>query len=116
MKLNRAPFFLVLAALSAAMAASNPDEVVHSRIKREPVTSSNVASVGYSRQLRALEIEFTRGAVYRFLDVPSAVHRGLIASPSKGRFIAEQIRGKYRFVRVRPRPVGGAKAGARPDS
>ncbi len=116
MKLNRAPFLLVLAAVSAAMAASNPDEVARSRIKREPVTSSNVASVGYSRQLRALEIEFTRGAVYRFLDVPSAVHRGLIASPSKGRFIAEQIRGKYRFVRVRPRPPGGARAGARPDS
>ncbi len=100
MKLNRAPVLLVLAAFSAAIAAAYPDEVVRSRIKREPVISSNVASVGYSRNLRALEIEFTRGAVYRFLDVPSTVHRGLIASESKGRFIAENIRGKYRFVRI----------------
>ncbi|MBA3609455.1 MAG: KTSC domain-containing protein [Chthoniobacterales bacterium] len=100
MKLNRAPVLLVLAAFSAAIAAAYPGEVVRSRIKREPVISSNVASVGYSRNLRALEIEFTRGAVYRFLDVPSTVHRGLIASESKGRFIAENIRGKYRFVRI----------------
>ncbi len=114
MKLNRAPFLLVFAAFAAAMAAANPDEVVRSRIKREPVTSSNVASVGYSRHLRALEIQFTRGAVYRFLDVPPAVHRGLIASPSKGRFIAENIRNKYRFVRVRPLP--DRVAASAPDS
>lgn len=109
MKLNRAPVLLLLAALSAASAADYPDEVLRSRIKRVPVTSSNVASVGYSRDLRALEIEFTRGAIYRFLEVPSNVYRGLIAAASKGRFIAENIRGKYRFVRVqaaRPRLAG----------
>ncbi len=99
--MNRAPVLLVLAVLSTTIAAANPEEMVRSRIKREPVVSTNVASVGYSRQLRALEIEFTRGAVYRFLEVPSHVHRGLVEAPSKGRFIAENIRGRYRFVRVR---------------
>ncbi len=78
-----------------------PEEGIVSRIRREAVTSSNVASIGYSRHLHALEIEFTRGAVYRFLDVPTIVYRELIASDSKGRFIAEHIRGRYRFVRVR---------------
>ena len=109
MKLNRAPVLLILAALSTAIAAAQTDETVRSRIKREPVTSTNVASVGYSRHLRALEIEFTRGAIYRFLEVPSNVYRGLIVAQSKGRFIAENIRGKYRFVRVRaarPRQAG----------
>lgn len=77
------------------------DEIV-SRIKRQPVESSNVASVGYSTSLRALEIEFTRGAIYRFLDVPVGVYQAFLASDSKGHFIAEQIRGHYRFVRVRP--------------
>ncbi len=109
MKLNRSPVFLLLAALATAIAAAQPDEVVRSRIKRDPVTSTNVASVGYSRHLRALEIEFTRGAIYRFLDVPSNVYQGLMAAPSKGRFIAGNIRGKYRFIRVRagrPRATG----------
>lgn len=113
MKLNRPPFFLLLAALSTAIAGAQPEEVVRSRIKREPVTSTNVASVGYSRHLRALEIEFTRGAIYRFLEVPSNVYRRLIAAQSKGRFIAENIRGKYRFIRVRasrPRPDGASSS------
>ena len=71
-----------------------------------PVVSSNVASVGYSHHLHALEIEFVRGAVYRFLNVPADVYRDLLASESKGRFIFERLRGKYEFVRIRPRRSG----------
>ena len=108
MKVSRAPVLLTLAFFFAALALAEADDIVRSRIKRAPVMSSNVASVGYSRHLRALEIEFTRGAVYRFLEVPPGIYRGLIASESKGRFIAENIRGKYRFIRVRPKQSGRA--------
>jgi hypothetical protein len=59
--------------------------------------------VGYSRSRRALEVEFVRGAVYRFLDVPRSVYRDLLTTNSKGHFIAANIRGRYRFVRVRAR-------------
>ncbi len=93
-----AAFFILLCAASA-----EPEETVVSRIKRTSVQSSNVASVGYSRQLHALEIEFVRGAVYRFLDVQPNLYRQLLAADSKGRFIYANLRGKYRFVRVRPR-------------
>lgn len=86
----------------ATITAAQSDEVV-SRIKRTPVASTNVASVGYSRRLRALEIEFTRGAIYRFLKVQPDVYRDMMAAPSKGHFIAERLRGIYEFVRVRPR-------------
>lgn len=89
--------------LSASIVHAAPEGIVVSRIKRTPVVSSNVASVGYSRSLRALEIEFVRGAVYRFLNVPAIVYRELLASDSKGHFIAERLRGKYEFVRIRPR-------------
>jgi KTSC domain len=37
------------------------------------------------------------------LDVPPSLHRELLAADSKGHFIAENLRGKYKFVRVRPR-------------
>jgi hypothetical protein len=80
---------------------AEPQDAIVSRIKREPVKSSNVASIGYSRPLHALEIEFSRGAIYRFLDVQPRVYRELMASSSKGHFIAEKIRGNYRFIRVR---------------
>ena len=91
----------LLLLLPSAIAQS--DEAVVSRIKRTPVQSSNVASVGYSRELHALEVEFTRGAIYRFLNVPPSIHRELLAAESKGHFIAEKLRGKYEFVRVRSR-------------
>jgi len=99
------PIIALLAILFffAPVAHAESEGVVVSRIKRTSVVSSNVASVGYSRHLRALEIEFVRGAVYRFLEVPVDVYRDLLASDSKGHFIAEHVRGKYEFVRIRPR-------------
>ena len=39
------------------------------------------------------------------------VYRELLASESKGRFIAEHLRGKYEFVRVRPRRSDARAAG-----
>ncbi len=93
-----------------ATIAAVEDEGVVSRIRREAVASSNVASIGYSRHLHALEIEFTRGVIYRFLAVPRRVYRELMDSGSKGHFIAEHLRGRYRFVRVR-----SGKAPSRPQ-
>ena len=106
MKAARACVSLALAIFFFGIALADSEEILRSRIKRTPVQSSNVASVGYSRQLHALEIEFVRGAVYRYLDVQPRLYRRLLAANSKGRFIAENLRGKYRFLRVRPRSDG----------
>ncbi|MBA3964069.1 MAG: KTSC domain-containing protein [Chthoniobacterales bacterium] len=104
MKIPHSLLLCVLLVCGGRLAHSRPaaeeDEVV-SRIKREAVVSTNVASVGYSEHLHALEIEFSRGATYRFLDVPHSIYRGLMKTSSKGHFINENIRGHYRFVHVR---------------
>ncbi len=101
MKPIRIILLAVVAAFFTLPAAAEDDDGVVSRIRREPVSSSNVASIGYSRHLHALEIEFTRGAVYRFLEVPKSVFRELMESSSKGHFIAQNLRDQYHFVRVR---------------
>jgi KTSC domain len=88
--------------LFGRLALAEPESPGWSRIPRVRVQSSNVASVGYSQHLQVLEIEFTRGAIYRFLNVRPIVYRELLASQSKGHFIAEYIRDKYAFVRIRP--------------
>lgn len=72
-----------------------------SRIRREPVESRALAAVGYSRRLRALEVEFRRGGTYRYLDVPWPVYRDLLAADSKAGFYNRNIRGKYKSVWVR---------------
>lgn len=102
MNASRLVTFLTLFFILGRLSWAEPMGTVLSRIPRVRVQSSNVASVGYSRTLQALEIEFTRGAVYRFLDVRPIVYRQLLAAQSKGHFIAEYIRDKYAFIRMRP--------------
>jgi len=102
MNASRPTIFLTLFFLLSRLAFAEPTGTVLSRIPRVRVQSSNVASVGYSRNLQVLEIEFTRGAVYRFLNVRPIVYRQLLAAQSKGHFIADYINGKYFFLRMRP--------------
>ncbi len=108
MKLSRSVPLLAFLLAFAHLAVAQPGGKIISRIKREPVVSSNVASIGYSRSLHALEIEFTRGVTYRYLDVPRSVYLELMEAGSKGHFIALHIRGQYRYVYVRTRKSGAS--------
>ena len=96
---------LIFFASVPAVAADRPRDrpTIASRIKREPVSSSGLAAVGYSRQLQALEIEFRDGSIYRYADVPRSLYRDLMSAESKARFYNRHVRRKFRSVRVRPR-------------
>lgn len=103
--MQRFPLAL-LALLFATTVAGDPpkpagvSEIV-SHIKRDVVQSTALASVGYSKRLRALEIEFKNGAIYRYLDVSPAIYHGLMSAPSKARYYDDNIRRKFRSVHVR---------------
>ena len=86
---------------SSAAAADRSLDPIISRIPRKPVESRALATIGYSRRLRALEVEFRRGGIYRYLDVPPSVYRELEAAESKARFYNRNIKRKYRSLRVR---------------
>jgi len=79
-----------------------PSHIV-SRIARQPVESTAIAKIGYSKRRHILEIEFVNGAVYRYLDVPVTVYRDLMSSESKARFYDSNIRRHYRSVLIRSR-------------
>lgn len=49
-------------------------------MKRQSVSSSNLASVGYDAENEILEIEFNHGGVYQYYDVPESVYRGLMSA------------------------------------
>jgi len=83
--------------------ASAARTAVTSHIPRESVASKVIASIGYSKRLHILEIEFVNGAVYRYLQVAPSVHRDLMTSDSKARYYDANIKGNYPSVRVRPR-------------
>jgi hypothetical protein len=67
---------------------------------RTPVASSNLASVGYDRELQVLEIEFLNGSVYQYFNVTEDVWEQLMASSSKGSFLNQQIKPFYAYQRV----------------
>ena len=72
-------------------------------MKRGPVESTALATIGYSKRLQALEIEFLNGAIYRYLEVPPHVHREMMAAASKTRYYHKHVRGQYRSIYVKPR-------------
>ena len=69
-------------------------------MERKGVTSSNIASAGYDAATKTLEVEFSGGAVYQYLDVPQAVYDGLMASASAGSYLAANIKGSYSYKKV----------------
>ena len=67
---------------------------------RIQVKSSNINSIGYDEDSSTLEIEFHSGAVYQYFDVPFAVYDGLMDADSHGKYLAQHIKGQYRYVKV----------------
>jgi hypothetical protein len=66
---------------------------------RQTVSSSAISSVGYDERSAVLEVEFSSGAVYDYLQVQKKVYRALLKAPSKGSFVSRRVRDRYEFVR-----------------
>jgi hypothetical protein len=69
-------------------------------IERQPVISSDVASIGYDEASQILEIEFKATGVYRYFSVPKPVFDELMATPSPGKFFRQHIKGKYAWEKT----------------
>jgi hypothetical protein len=69
-------------------------------MERKPVTSSNIASIGYDENTSTLEIEFLNNSIYQYFDVPQRIYQGLMQADSQGQFLAQNIKGVYRYSKV----------------
>jgi hypothetical protein len=70
-------------------------------MRREPVDSSTLASVGYDETQFLLELEFRSGELYQYLGPLNNIHRELMTAESKGRFFNQHIRDRFPYVRLR---------------
>ena len=70
-------------------------------MKREPVESSNLASVGYDTDNKILEIEFNHGGVYQYFDVPQDVYDELMNADSHGKYFVHNIKDEYEYDRIK---------------
>ena len=66
-------------------------------MKRKPVKSSHLVSVGYEDG--TLEIEFRNG-VYQYFDVPRDVYKELMTADSHGVYFHENIKNEYEWEKV----------------
>ena len=67
---------------------------------RNAVASSNVAAIGYDTATQTLEVEFVKGSVYQYYNVPEQTYKNIMSTPSKGRFLNTYIRDSYPHSRV----------------
>ena len=76
-------------------------------MNRMEVVSSHIASVGWepgeAPGKGTLEVEFHRGAVYRYRDVPAVTVLQMLMAPSIGGAFHTLIRSQpFEFERIRP--------------
>lgn len=63
-----------------------------------PVSSSNIASIGYEGS--TLYVRFNSGALYAYYGVPQSVYNGLMSASSRGKFLATYVKGSYRYQQI----------------
>lgn len=69
-------------------------------MEREPVNSSNLASVGYNPGSETLEVEFRNGNIYEYYNVPQFMHERLMQAGSVGTFFNAEIRSNYACSKI----------------
>ena len=69
-------------------------------MERTPVSSSDIASIGYDEDDQILEVEFNSGSVYQYSGVPSREHDGIMNADSKGKYLHANIKNRYPFVKL----------------
>jgi hypothetical protein len=74
-------------------------------MRRSPVTSSAIASIGYDEVEGIMEIEFRpSGITYRYFDVPACEYLAFLNAGSKGSYFDEHFKKTgYRYRRVPPK-------------
>lgn len=61
-------------------------------IDRTPVSSSNIASIGYDAGQMILQVEFLNGRIYNYYNVPENLHIGLMNADSHGKYLNRYIK------------------------
>jgi hypothetical protein len=63
------------------------------KIRRHPIDSSVIATIGYDPLAKLLDIEFKDdGKVYRYFDVPLSEYEAFMEAPSKGTYLNTEFK------------------------
>jgi hypothetical protein len=62
--------------------------------------SSTIGRIGYDSESMVMTVEFKTSGTYCYYDIPQQVFDGIRASPSKGQFLAQQVKGSFRYAKA----------------
>ncbi len=65
----------------------------------ESPESSNISRFSYDVQAQVLTVEFKSGGAYNYYDVPEVIFQNMRDATSKGQFLVQVVKGKYRYAR-----------------
>jgi hypothetical protein len=66
----------------------------------ESPESSTIVRVGFDDEASILIVEFQKTGTYHYFDVPQHVYEAMDAAPSRGQFLAQNVKGQYRYSRA----------------
>ncbi len=69
-------------------------------MQRQPVSSSQIRSLGHDPATSTLEVEFHSGGVYQYVGVDALTHKAMAEADSIGAHFHSNIRGKFPFRKV----------------
>lgn len=73
-----------------------------------PVTSSQIEAVGYDEATKTLAVQFKKGAIYHYANVPAETYKAFSSAESLGKWFGANIKahpGKYPFKKVPASPA-----------
>jgi hypothetical protein len=65
-----------------------------------PVSSSNVASLGYDAETQTVYVRFTNNSLYTYKNVPEGEYQGLLNAPSVGSYLHRNYKNVYPYERL----------------
>ena len=65
-----------------------------------PVVSSNIQAIGYIPKKKELYVDFSKNSRYMFQDVDPGLFDEFQNAPSKGKFFAATVRGKFKTIKL----------------
>jgi len=61
--------------------------------------SSNITAFSYDEANKTLSVNFKSGATYSYYDISMQIFNEMKNAPSKGQFLAQNVKGIYRYAR-----------------
>lgn len=69
-------------------------------MERIPVDSTDIAAIAYDDDSQSLQVEFIKSGVYQYFGVPREVFEAFLAADSKGRFLAQNVKGHFEYSKL----------------